>query len=530
MPAAEAFCKCWLIMRIGFSNIFSFRPHVEHLYYLSMLIRQAGHEVFFLACDGGVSNCYPRALKGTSKLTECPRCILGGVRSYPVGPVTSISASTTELDTATLDRLALSSSCTLNRTESDSDWFKPEVIAVRKSLYEPIASVHESAMRWIERNRLDAVICFNGRMDLTRALTYACERSGIPYLTHERTWFGDGLYLIPNANCLSIAPFNKMAIEFESKPLTASQARLAGKLASERFLQRNSLEWRVYNKNPDPTPWPLSSLGLRILVLPSSRNEFAGHDEWKSGWTDNTQALDDLFAAFSIKSEQVVVRCHPNWAENIGKVTGEKSSELYQNWTAKRGIHCIFSEQKASTYDLIQQADIVVMNGGSSAVEAGVCGKQVICLGPVNYENAGFVRVFRDRESFNNAGALSEIDPDTVIRKTLRFLYLSARRFPQYVDYVRAAETTRYAYFEGAEPEQLVSMLKTGTVVADDSTYASDMLGEDQVIELLKRKAWGQLADYEVPLPELKPLKVERRMGLRWVDALRAKLPLGDRG
>ena len=73
-------------------------------------------------------------------------------------------------------------------------------------------------------------------------------------------------------------------------------------------------------------------------------------------------------------------------------------------------------------------------------------------------------------------------------------------------------------------------MLKTGEVVADDATYATDMLGEDQVIELLKIKAWGQLADYEAQRPELKPLKVERRLGLRWIDALRAKLPLGDRG
>ena len=517
-------------MKIGFANLFAFRPHVEHLYYLSIVLKKAGHEIFFLACDGGVSNCYPRALKGTGKLSECPKCMLGGVRSYPVGPVTSISARATMLDVATLDRLALSSSCTLNRTESDSDCFEPEVIAVRESLYKPIASVHESAMHWIEDRRLDAVICFNGRMDLTRALTYACERSGIPYLTHERTWFGDGLYLIPNANCLSIAPFNKMVVEFESRPLTTSQARFAGKLAGERFLQRNSLEWRVYNKNPNPAPWPLSSPGLKILVLPSSRNEFAGHDEWKSGWTDNTQALDDLFEAFSIKSGQVVVRCHPNWAENIGKVTGEKSSELYRSWAVKREIHCIFSEQKASTYDLIQQADIVVMNGGSSAVEAGVCGKQIICLGPVNYENAGFVRVFPDRKSFNNPEKLLKIDPDTVIRKTLRFLYLSARRFPQYVDHVRAAETTRYHYFEGAEPERLVSMLKTGTVVASDSTYASDMLGEDEVIKLLKRKAWGQLADYVVSPPKLTPLKVERRRGLRWIDAARATLPLGDRG
>lgn len=518
-------------MRIGFSNMFSFRPHVEHLYYLSVLMKQEGHEVFFLACDSNVSNCYPRALKGTSKLIECPKCVLGGVRSYPVGPVTSISASRQSgLDIATLDALSLSSSCTLTRTESDVDWHEPEVISLRKSLYDPISSVYESGMRWIDRNRLDAVICFNGRMDLARALTYACERSGIPYITHERTWFGDGLHLTPNANCLSISPIDKMVSAFECKPLTLLQAKLAGKLAGERFLQRNSLEWRVYNKNPEPTPWPLAAPGLRVLVLPSSRNEFAGHEEWKSGWTDNTQALDDFLEAFSIKSEQVVVRCHPNWAENIGKVTGLRSLELYRHWTRKRGIHCIDSEQRASTYDLIQHADIVVMNGGSSAVEAGVCGKNVICLGPVNYQNAGFVRVFRDRASLNAAAASSPIDPEMVIRKTLRFLYLSARRFPQYVDYVRAAETTRYAYFEGADPARLVSMLGTGFVSADDSSYAVNSTGEDLIVEALMRKDWGGLADYVVPRPDLKQLKVARRLGLGWIDAARAKLPLGDRG
>jgi hypothetical protein len=305
---------------------------------------------------------------------------------------------------------------------------------------------------------------------------------------------------------------------------------LAGKLASERFLQRNSLEWRVYNRSPEPTPWPLASSGLRVLVLPSSRNEFAGHDEWKSGWANNTHALDDLFEASSIKLDQVVVRCHPNWAENIGKATGERSLDLYRDWTKKRGIYCISSEQKASTYDLIQQADIVVLNGGSAAVEAGVCGKQIICLGPVNYGNAGFVRIYNDRDALYRMGALAPIDSDLIIRKTLRFLYLSARRFPQYVDYVRAIETTRYAYFSGAEPERLFFMLKTGCVEADDPTYASDTGAEDEIVEALKKMDWVQLANY-VPLdPERGLLKIERRPGLRWIDKFRATMPKGDGG
>lgn len=517
-------------MRIGFANLFSFRPHIEHLYYLANLLRGASHEVFFLTCDAGVSNCYPRALKGTSKLNECLKCVAGGVRSYPVGSITSISSGSSKLDFKVLDALALSSSCTLNRTESDRDWDLPEVIAVRESLHEPVNAVHQSAVRWIEDNKLDSVICFNGRMDISRALTYACEKTGIKYVTHERTWFGDGLHLIPNANCLSIAAVNKMAFEFQNKPLTLTQAKLAAKLVSERFLQRNSLEWRVYNKNPEPVSWPTNSSGLRVLVLPSSRNEFSGHDEWKSGWKDNTEALDDLFEAFSIKPEQVVVRCHPNWSEKIGKTIGDRSSVVYDEWTKKRKIHCISSFEKSNTYDLIQQADIVVMNGGSAAVEAGVCGKQIICLGPVNYEKAGFVRVFRNRDELYRAGAMTPLDSNIVIRKTLRFIYLSARRFPQYSDHVRAVSTIKYSYFEGASPDRIVSMLKTGFVEADDATYAVDSCAEDSVVDELKKGNWAQLSDHVPIRPDLKILKIERRAGLRWIDDFRSKMTKGDGG
>ncbi|WP_434650379.1 capsule biosynthesis protein [Pseudomonas sp. D1-2] len=517
-------------MRIGLVNMFSFRPHVEHLYYLARMLEDGGHEIFYLTCDGAVSNCYSRAIKGKRKLEECPKCILGGVRSFPVKNVTSVSSGSESLDSDVLDRLALSSSCTLNRTESEIEWNEPQVVTVRESLYVPINTVYQSAARWIEDNRIEAVICFNGRMDLPRAITYACEQKNIPYITHERTWFGDGLQLIPNANCLSLKALGDMVKEYDDRPLTAEQARLAGRLAGERFLQKNSLEWRLYNRNPEPAPWPLTSDGPRVLVIPSSKNEFAGHDEWRTEWTDNTKALDDLFEAFSIKPEQVVVRCHPNWAENIGKVVGDRSLSLYKEWAFKNNIYCISSEQKASTYDLIQQADIVVLNGGSSAVEAGVCGKQVICMGPSTYQEAGFLRAFRDKQSLYANDARVSLDPDVVIRKTLRFLYLRSHRFSQYVKYVKAVETTRYRYFEGADPERIISMLKTGKLTADDATFADDGYGEDVVVDALKKKEWAQLAEYEAQPIMLEPLLIRRRFGLRWVDNVRAKMPRGDRG
>jgi hypothetical protein len=352
---------------------------------------------------------------------------------------------------------------------------------------------------------------------------------GVQYITHERTWFGDGIQLIPNGNCLSLQALSQLVKEFDDKPLTKQQALIAGKLIGERFLQRNSLEWRLYNKNPDPAPWPLASSGKRILILPSSKNEFAGHDEWKSNWQSNTDALDDFFDVFNIRPDQVVLRCHPNWSENIGKAKGDRSLSLYKSWAERRSVYLISSENKASTYDLIQQADIVILNGGSSAVEAGACGKQVVCLGPSTYQDAGFVHVYRSRSEMEKNG-LEEIETETIRRKTLRFLYVRSHRFPQFVDYVKAVETTRYQYFDGADPDRLIKIIKTGRLQADDPSFADNDREEAEVVDLLERKEWGMLADYAPPVQVLTPLQVLRRKGLRWVDDFRAKFARGDRG
>ena len=518
-------------MKVGLVNIFSFRPHVEHLNYLHKLLKDGGHETFFLTCDSSVSNCYTRAIKETARLKECSKCMLGGIRSYPVENITSISdeIDVPELSSKELDEITLSSSCTLNRIESDLEWNDAELVSVRNSFHKPVNTVYRSAMKWISDNQLDAVICFNGRMDITRAVIYACEQSGIPYITHERTWFGDGLTLIPNANCLSLKALREMVDEFDDRPLTEAQARLACRLIALRFLQQNTLEWRIYNENAKSIVWPINSIGRKVLVLPSSRNESSGHSEWKTGWLDNTSALDDFFEAFSINPKDVVIRFHPNWSENIGQVSGERPLNHYTSWAVERGIHFISSEEDANTYDLIQQADMVVMNGGSSAIEAGACGKQVICLSPSSYDSAGFVRTFVNKDDLYRSNALINIEPDIVMRKTLRYVYLRAKRYPQYVDYVKAIETTKYEYFDGENADKIINMFNSGVIQADDPHFAIDEREEDSIISLLKEKKWNLLSDYHPAALKLSPLLIQRRFGLRWLDSFRAKLARGDR-
>lgn len=516
-------------MRLGFVNIYSFRPHVKNLMFMANMMKNDGHDVYFLTCDAGVSNCYSRQLKEASKLVECSKCIAGGVRTFGGGKITKISAGVGSLKDEEVDSIALSSSCTLARTEADSDWNIREVEAIRKSLHDPVRFAFESAKDWILANSLEGVICFNGRMELTQAVIKACEKLDIPFITHERPWFGHGIQLHPNSSCLALQALNSLVKKYRSLPLTYSQAKHAGHLIGQRFLQQNHLEWRLYNQNPEPSRWPVETGSEpKILIIPSSKNEFAGHPDWKSGWSSNTDALDDFFDTFSFDPKKAVLRCHPNWSERIGKVTGERSLTHYAKWANKNGIQFIDSKSSKSTYDLVQQSDIVLVNGGSSAVEAGACGKQVICLGPSTYEHAGFAQTFNSKIEMQENG-LNKLESDDIQRKTLRFVYLRSKRHPQYVDYVRDLGISNYEYFRGGDPNRIVEMLKTGKLQADDKSFSETEGSEITVLEMLKNCDWEGLVAEGDSNKVLPPLQIRRRFLFRWIDLLRNKFSRGDR-
>jgi hypothetical protein len=367
-------------------------------------------------------------------------------------------------------------------------------------------------------------------MELTRAITYACEQFRVPFITHERTWFGDGLVLTPNANCLSLRAVDKLVREYDAKPLTYYQAAYAAKLVAIRFLGKNTLEWRIYNTNASKTIWPIATALSRILILPSSRNEFAGEDDWVTPWKDNTQAIDDYLETFGIQAEQVLVRFHPNWAENIGKISGQRAIRLYRQWCDKRNIRYIASEEKASTYDLIQQADTVVLNGGSSAIEAGFCGKKVICLGPSEFKGAGFVTCYTSRSEMESMSRPPDLDAVERIRKTLRYVYVRANRHPQFVNFVKAIKTTEYYYLDGADHRRIIDLFNSGELVADDLSIADTEEEENKIIEIVRSKDWAGIAEFSnARAGNSDILRIRRRPVLRWLDGFRRFFPLGDR-
>lgn len=531
-------------MRIGFTNLFAYRPHVEHLKFLSDICRDDGHKIFYFACDGDLEFCYTKMIKDKkgffSGKLECTKCMIGGIRSYSEKYVDSISSLDTHGSSSkekALESLSLSSAATILRVESDDELNGEDIVKIQNSLSSSIDKVYSTSMNWIRGNNLDALVVFNGRMDITAAVIKAAEDCNVNYVTHERTWFGDGIRIIPKNNCLSISEIKRLANYYKDLPLTNDQAIFTAKLMAMRFKGTNHLEWRLYNKNREKLDrWPSAKVqGKKYLVIPSSRNEFMGNREFKTSWKDNTSALKDLVEVFDIDPLNVVLRGHPNWSENIAKSTGKRSSEHYSRFCREMGFTYIDSSSTACTYSLIEQADVVIMNGGSSTIEAATLGKPVVCLSPSQFQDSGFVTTYTSRESMIDSPSLFiDINPNMITKYAMRHIYTAARRFPMFVDEVKAISTTKYEYADRyVSSKPLIEAIISQKLTAYDSDHCNDDAYENRLIALLHGHKWDEILNMESCFDscrdDSKKRIIQRRKCFKYVDFIRECFKRGDR-
>lgn len=467
---------------------------MSHANYLAYLVRKYGAETYSLSCPGSSNACYNKLYKGQDNLgfIACMGCRVGALTSSYFDSVSWIKGGAS-ID-EDIDKFLIASAATLHRSESQALWTSdPEIKNTRKILTQNFKNTFYSALRWIEANKLDYVMVFNGRIDMTRAICLACEKLNIPYISHERPWLGDGIQLIPNENCQSLFQRNLLVKKYDDLPLSALQASLASENMASRFLRTNRLEWSLYNLNSKKIPWPQVSSQEKVLVLPGSKSEVAGHPELITEWDTTIEALNRFIDVAKIKGQDLVVRGHPIWDKKVANRWAYDIDECYRNWAQKRGAIYISASDNADTYGLIEASDIVIVNGGSSAVEAGACGKKIVSLGPCVYQEARFLKTLKNYEEIDSfPGFGSWISREDVIRYTMRYMYTSLKRFPQYTDYVKASTTKQYRYKDGANPEKLMSIFSTAKLSADDEGYHCDSSEEESFVSVMKEFNWSE--------------------------------------
>lgn len=473
-------------MRIGLFSAYAFRPHVEHLAWLGRLAEASGHRVFAISCDGSVSSCYSRELLGRGRW-HCMACSLGGLRGFGTGAVRSLRRSKA-IDPCSRDFTGevITSVRSMLRLEDPSEVETEEASALGARLAAAAAHMYGRLRREIEDANLDALLIFNGRMDLTRAAVRAAEDCGIAYASVERGAFDTGLRIFPYADCQALRHEHELQVAYASAPLARRQALAAAALASRRFLNRPVSEWRTYNQSRRHAEWPGQGSGPRVLVGPSSRYEMSGEPEREMAG-DPRDLIDEVVSQLGAAPGNVVVRGHPVWGERIGGRAADSSLRYYLPWAERRGYRFIRPEDPIDTLGLMLDSDVVVGTGGTIGFEASVLGRPTISLAPCFYSKGG-AAIAAPSPSLASELQSTAQSPRRVARLGLRSLFTHLHRFTQYGDFARPLPQARggeWLYRDGATFEAVEKSLETGSVAAWDAETAAGEGDEDSLLDML---------------------------------------------
>lgn len=519
-------------MNIGFVNIYPWRPHGFHSAFLEYQCNLLGHSTFFLECGFALDECVCSNLdSGTA--TSWLKCQIGRISKYNNNKVFTINTRIPQdqLSKDIIIESLLSSALAVHREEINLSYSNnPKISQSVDKLIPNYLKTYYSTLDFIEKKNLQALVIFNGRIAVTRAAIDAAKFAKINFITHDRPPMGHGIQINSNQNIIGLKDRTAMNAEFDDKPLSSSQAQLAAVEIAKRFLGKNLLEWRMNNTTEKSLDWPTSTNDQKILIVPSSIFERVGHEDWFTPWKLATEGYDLFLKSIGARKEQVVVRFHPQWIQKKGTFTGKSSHQHYLGWCKRNSYHYIDSGENTSTLDLIDKCDLLVVNDSTALVEGGILGKQMVNIGPSGKNGSQFFRSLETKASIIKfEGFDNWISKEQIISKTLRYVYTSLARYPQYFNYVRGITTTECIAYEGADPSRLESLLTTGKLIADDEDIGT-INQENEILSLIYNQSWEKIMDLSHKIETLNrhTLDITRSFPYSFVDNIRKHLKRGD--
>ncbi len=519
-------------MRFGIVSMYPYRPHVQDMVYLSNQLEEAGHSCVYLSCNKNLPTCYYNLFKGKTKSKiQCAKCMIGGLSSYvKKEKIYYINKKRKkELNKDDINYIINSTIASLGRIENESEIDSIISGATRLKLVQAVEIVYQNTLDWLHENNIEGVLVFNGRLDLTRAVVLALKNSAIPFISIENHL--NGVTLNYNSDCLSLEFINKVNTKYKDLYLTKDQSVFSGKIIGEMFLKKQKL-WRTHNLSSKKTTWPIENIRTKkVLITPSSKYEFIGSEDWRVHWTDDyTEGYQKVIEKLGVNYSDCVLRCHPFWHENLGALgKGDSSESHYTKWANKLGIYTIASADDENTLDLIKEADIVLVNGGTAGIEAAILGKTVISVGRSRYNKAGFtINVFDEKDIKEFEFDTKKIDPSVIQRRVIRYLYNYHARFEQFYDIVWKKNALKNNYVDSSKVSDLIlKYFHQGYIDSYVSEYGSESNFEDVVIEQINGKNWNALADCEVSEEGKDGYEIKRRGILSLIDLIRDILPAG---
>jgi hypothetical protein len=517
-------------MRVGIANPFAYRPHVGHMVFLARQLARLGHSTFFLSCEGALESCHSKVAKvGFRRNLECIKCRMGGLASYAVSRPARVDrpAQVSSAQIVRARQFVYSTACSTLQVEHASQTSTAQFSDLQTRSAESAAIAWSNTRRWIRDHSLDCVFVFNGRFDLTRAILEACVDESVRWVSVERSWFGEGVQLLPGESCLGLRTFHELCKRWAGRPLSYAQAVRASELIARRVNRQSIGEWKQYNLRSTARH---TAREIRYLFLPSSQHEWMGHPDRNSGWTHPTDGLEFLCSRWGLNMSDVLVRGHPAWALTSKLYGPSRANEFYGNWAARVGAQYIDAASDLDTHELMRDARLILLNGSSASMQAAWLGKPLISFVPAAFTSSGISLNLVDAEAVVGMDApavegvrrpdRSWIDPVTQCRLALRYIYCVNFRLMQFVDSLRSTSPYTFSVAEPHDLSGLESLVADGILQESDRTYEYDDAGERRVVDtILSGNAQSLRVDSQGQRPgRFNPIR--RRMAYRLIDAL----------
>ena len=264
-----------------------------------------------------------------------------------------------------------------------------------KELITNAVALYLESKRLLSRGHFDKVYVWNGRRDSDGPLLIAAQELGIPSFAYISGGSPDRLYL-SESTLHSFKVFREEVLRFQQrfsghtgKKFLRSQAEL---FFQEIRTGRSHIPGRAWfgeSFKPSSTGIFPRTTKSKLAIFSSSLWETINFPEWQNAdpTLKNTYSLLESIASDPeiLDRYDIVIRWHPNL-----RTAGENELRLLQETVRNTPrVKHVLPGDSADSYELIDEADLILTTGSTISIEAAYLGKPTIVAGPAIFDELG---------------------------------------------------------------------------------------------------------------------------------------------
>jgi hypothetical protein len=253
-----------------------------------------------------------------------------------------------------------------------------EAIKLEKRLSQRMTAVYHALNKLWGKDLPDLVLIPNGRTSRQKAARVVAESHGIELQLYENGRATKNGYYRGTTQ-----PHDRLASQAEVEAVTKDITKTRNKELAQTWLaDRMSLETGTneFSHSWTPTLSLEPEDGFKTAVFfSSSVDEFLAFGPmWNiDNWSNQFEAFDLMMTILGKHGYQLILRLHPNLVSKSRKYFHNEVKAILALQTKHNGLVIHWHNSPVNSYDLVRQADLVIVERSTIGLEASLMGKPV---------------------------------------------------------------------------------------------------------------------------------------------------------